>query len=162
MLTAERARELLHYDPGTGVFTWLRRTSNRIRVGDVAGALVDGYIAIGIDGASYQAHRVAWLMTHGVFPGPELDHEDGNKSNNRIANLRDAGSRENRLNMPRRSDNSSGVTGVSWHAKARKWVAQVQIDGQNIYLGLHETIEAAAHARMLASKMLGFHENHGR
>ena len=82
-LTAERLREVLHYNPETGVFTRLK-TEKNWRSGDIAGGFRAGYIQIRVDGAKYSAHRLAWLYAYGVNPIDEIDHIDGNKSNNSI------------------------------------------------------------------------------
>jgi hypothetical protein len=94
-ITAERLRQLLHYDPERGVFTWLSRPAERswntrfagTRAGTINGL---GYVVIGILGRRYKAHRLAWLYVHGEWPGRELDHINCDKSDNRIANLRPA------------------------------------------------------------------------
>lgn len=87
MLTVERLRELLDYDPETGVFRW-KEPRRKCRVGEVAGSLrKDGYVKIQVDGRFYQAHRLAWLCVYGVWPSA-IDHIDGNRANNAIANLR--------------------------------------------------------------------------
>ena len=83
-------KDLLNYDPDTGDFTWKVSTSNRVRVGQVAGTLRhDGYIRIKVNGKLYLAHRLAWFFVYGVWPVEFLDHIDQDKSNNRINNLRE-------------------------------------------------------------------------
>ena len=88
-LTAERLRERLHYDAGTGVFT-RRVGSGHARTGEMAGSVHStGYVRISIDGGKYTAHCLAWLYVHGVWPPDQIDHINGNRSDNRIANLRE-------------------------------------------------------------------------
>ena len=88
-LTPERLRELLHYDPESGFFTWLPYVGKRGRInaGDRAGCETGHKIYIGIDGGIYRAHRLAWLYVHGEWPSLVIDHIDGNPHNNNIKNL---------------------------------------------------------------------------
>ena len=88
MLEALRLRELLSYDPDTGLFRWSKNKGSK-DAGELAGCVSPkGYILIGIDGCLYLAHRLAWLYVHGEFPEKDIDHRDQDKSNNRICNLR--------------------------------------------------------------------------
>jgi len=90
MLTTDRLRELLDYDTETGLFRWKTPTNNRITVGSLAGQNhPKGYTRIGVDGAKYLAHRLAWLYVHGVWPINQIDHINRMKTDNRINNLRD-------------------------------------------------------------------------
>ena len=143
MLTQERLKELLSYDPATGVFRWRVSLSNRAPSGSVAGCIrPDGYVQIMIDGKHYLAHRLAWLYVHGEL-APQLDHADGNPSNNRISNLRPATQSQNNGNARKRSDNTSGKKGVSWHKRDKKWQSRIKHNGRQIYLGYFETAKAA-------------------
>lgn len=91
-ITLEHLRKILHYDPASGRFTWLRATSWRVRVGAVAGSVNKrlGYVVIGIGGVTYYAHRLAWLYVHGEMPSDQIDHIDGDRANNALVNLRKA------------------------------------------------------------------------
>lgn len=154
-LTLARLRELLHYDPQTGVFTWVKTTSNRAKVGAPAGGHNgNGYIRISIDGRYHYAHRLAWLWVHGDFPAAEIDHKDGDRSNNRIGNLRMAEHRENSQNQALRSTNKSGFHGVSRHANTGKWVASIHVRGKKKHLGLYAMPEAAAQAYLRAKAQM--------
>lgn len=150
LLTAERLRELLHYEPTTGLFT--RRVSRGgAKAGEVAGGLDRwDYIGIKIDGRDYAAHRLAWLYMTGEWPAHEIDHRDRCRTNNRWGNLREATRPENARNLSRRSDNVSGVPGVIWHKARGKWRAMIRRDGIGRHLGLFDSIEAAATARRAA------------
>lgn len=151
-LTQSRLKELLHYDPDTGVFTRRVQTSSRAMIGDVAGSLLpDGYRRIMIDGGKHRAHRLAWLYMTGEWPTNQLDHMNGVRDDNRIANLREATNAENKQNREISKNNRSGFMGVSWHKHTRKWVAHIQIAGSKKHLGLFTTPEAA-HAAYLAAK----------
>lgn len=154
MLTAERLRELLYYDPETGVFMWLMRTNRRIQVGDVAGSFdkAAGYVHIRLDGKLYKAHRLAWLWVYGVWPVDQIDHINTVRHDNRIANLREASNQLNGENRRRvRSDNKSGFLGVGFDTKTERLYARIQINGKSKHLGRFETPELA-HAAYLAAK----------
>jgi hypothetical protein len=101
MLTAERLRELLDYDPETGRFIWRKDhpTAKHIKAGSVAGTKNGrGYWVIGVAGAKYVAHRLAWLYVTGEWPAHLVDHENGDRLDNRFANLREATDSQNNFN----------------------------------------------------------------
>lgn len=144
-IDAERLRELMHYDPESGVFTWCVSTSHRVRASDVAGHIAGGgYRYIGIDGRTYRAHRLAWLYMAGEWPPHEIDHKDRDPSNNRLCNLRAATRSQNIANCSVRSDNTSGIKGVSWCKVKRKWRASIQVGQKPLHLGYRGTKEDAA------------------
>lgn len=152
MLTQERLQELLRYDTASGAFTWRVRTSNRVRVGGEAGCLnPKGYRGIKLDGRLYLAHRLAWLYVHGDWPIDQIDHRNGVRSDNRLANLREATSAQNKQNVAKYSNNMSGLMGVSWKASSKRWIAQIQFEGRKEHLGYFDGPEAA-HAAYLAAK----------
>jgi len=151
MLTQERLKEALQYDPDTGVFIWISKPlgikGNGIRLGSVAGSLKeDGYIRIGIDGEYFYANRLAWLYLYGEFPEAEVDHANGVRSDNRKTNLRLANIQQNRRNTKRNSLNTSGYKGVHFSKAAKKWLATIFLNGKNRHLGCFETAEVAAAA----------------
>lgn len=153
-LTAERLRELLHYDQNTGVFTRLLKTSPTSNVGDIAGYRAkDGYHAIWLCGRTYYAHRLAWLHVHGVWPAADIDHINGKRSDNRFTNLRDVPRSincQNQRSPHRRS--ASGVLGVSRNNK--RWMATIEVAGVVMYLGTYDTIESAHAAYVSAKRVL--------
>lgn len=157
ILTAERLRELLSYDPETGDLMWIIKNSFRIKVGDVAGYKdYRGCLLVRIDRRIYRAHRLAWLWTHGRWPTDEIDHIDGNPSNNRMCNLREATHALNMQNRRRATfDNKSGFLGVSWREDRKTWVARIQINGKKAHLGHFSTAEEA-HNEYLRAK----HKHH--
>lgn len=156
ILTAERAKELFDYDPHTGNFYRKVSPTNSVKVGDIAGTLTKkGYIDIGIDGERYLAHRLAWLIETGEFPKEQIDHINCVKNDNRIANLRCVSNSVNQQNKKTASNkNSSGLLGVSWMERAKKWKAQIQLNKSVIYLGLFEDKEQAHHAYVQAKRSL--------
>jgi hypothetical protein len=153
-LQLEELKKVLHYDPDTGVFTWvaLRRGGRKNNPGTVAGSKESrGYIRIRYKGTLYWAHRLAWFYMCGEWP-KQLDHIDEIKSNNRWGNLRLATHSENGQNRSHgQSNNKSGFQGVSWHSIGSRWCAQIHILGKHISLGLYDTPEEA-HEAYLAAK----------
>ena len=152
MVTQDRLKEILDYDPETGVFSW-KKTSNQIKSGSMAGsASSGGYIRFTVDGVRYSAHRLAWLYVYGEFPETDIDHVNRIRSDNRISNLRIASRVENCQNSSKRKSNSSGVVGVCWNIGHEKWQARIMHKGKSIHLGYYKTIEDAARARAEAKR----------
>ena len=153
MITPERAREALAYDPETGIVTWAIRTSNRVKIGDAAGTPDRGYLNIGLDGESYRAHNLIWLYVTGEWPEHEIDHINGVKDDNRWVNLRDRSHTINMRNIvaPLRSG-SSGFRGVSKYRK--RWRAQIKTNNKNKHLGTFDTPEEASAAYWAAKAEL--------
>jgi hypothetical protein len=163
MLTYERLREVLQYDPETGEFMWLITLSNRCAAGKVAGWLKQqkdktDYLCITIDGRKYRAARLAWFYIHGVWPSVFVDHEDRDGLNNREANLRLATNSENMRNTKAQSRNRSGVKGVSFYN--RKWIAEITVNGRRVYRKGFGSLLEAATAR--ASVVQQFHNDFSR
>jgi hypothetical protein len=147
-------REHLSYDPDTGQFHWLKKSGYNSRLDAPAGNLdPSGYIRLGFRGRAIYAHRLAIFMASGYWPQRCVDHIDGDKSNNRLSNLREVGHRTNIQNMIRPArHNTSGFLGVS--LLRGKWIAQIRANGRNHYLGRHETAEAAHEAYLDAKRRL--------
>ncbi|MCP9269869.1 HNH endonuclease [Xenorhabdus sp. XENO-1] len=142
-LTQKRLRELLRYSPETGIFTWLDNTRRGIRPNAVAGSLNNGYITIAVDGRQYRAHRLAWLHVYGKWPNKMIDHINRIKSDNRIANLREATNAENQRNVEVGKKNKSGFKGVFWEPSRRKWKARAQLNNKKYTIGRFDEIENA-------------------
>lgn len=154
MITADRLRELVHYCPETGIFTWIALTSNKVKIGDVAGSLrKDGYFRIQIDGKLHFAHRLAWLYINGNLPLKYIDHIDGNRSNNCINNLRDVDRFTNNQNIKQAQENnkSTGLLGVTKYRN--KFIAQIGINKEHKYLGCFDN-PYDAHDAYLSAKRL--------
>ncbi|HIE4429971.1 TPA: HNH endonuclease [Burkholderia multivorans] len=142
-LTAERARELLDYDPETGEFRWKVRRGKQ-RPGLLAGSVdAKGYVTIRIDYKLLFAHRVAWLIVTGEWPIFQIDHRDGDKSNNRFANLRTATNSQNQANIGLRAHNTSGIKGVSWSREKQKWEARFRCENRQYFVGYFNDIREA-------------------
>ncbi|WP_197090407.1 HNH endonuclease [Cupriavidus basilensis] len=148
-LTADRVRELLDYEPETGVFTWKPRPAGHRRS--------SGYVSIHIDGCEIKAHQLVWFLAYGAWPETLIDHINGNPSDNRLKNLRDGSSKLNAENQRRaKATNQAKLLGVSWHKKNAKWQAGITANGKKYYLGTFDTAEEA-HAVYLEAKRR-FHE----
>lgn len=148
-LTAARLRELLDYDPLTGLFT---RKRGRGKGVPTLGTLHHtGYRFLGVDGVTHLAHRLAVLHVTGALPDGDIDHRDLNKSNNRFANLRPCDDSSNQANIARKSDNTSGYKGVCWNAKSGKWQAGIKRAGRSSHLGLFNCPVAAHLAYVVAA-----------
>lgn len=178
-ITPEIVRELLHYDPETGIFTWRERgehwfstkgahtawNSRRagVRAGSVWSDPRQGYQCrqIKILKKLCKEHRLAWLYMAGDPIPDQLDHRDRDGTNNRWDNLRPATPTENSRNRSRRVTSASGVTGVSWRKEAGKWRARCMLDGVYRHLGSFTDInEAAAVVQAFRAKH-GFDPAHG-
>jgi len=167
ILTQEWIKELVHYNPNTGVFTWIKKPSsrsNRIKVGEAAGftSKVNGYTEIGIRNKTYKIHRLAFLYMTGLMPEHQVDHINHVKDDNRWCNLRLVTNAENQKNTTRNKNNTSGVLGVNWRKDRSKWRAQIMVDGINKELGSYVYFILACIARKQAEVEYGFHENHGK
>jgi len=173
-IDAKNARDLLAYSPETGVLTWRRRDKSRFKnerdavawnsryAGTEAGTRhCRGYIIVRIDGCHILAHRLIWLIVHGDLPA-QIDHINGVRTDNRLTNLRSVDALENQKNLRRPKNNKSGVIGVCWDSTKRKWLAQIKVERRNRFIGLFDSLEDAAAARLSAQKLHGFHQNHGR
>ena len=161
-LTQARLKELLSYDPETGIFRW-RVTRGKAKVGAVAGSGSGiGYKQITVDGEKYLVHRLAYLYVYGQWPVEQIDHVNGIRSDNRIDNLRVVNRYEQRQNEKRRRTNTSGVTGVCWDKQNKRWRAEIKVNGKRKHLGIFKTFYHAMKARRQAEKDYGFHPNHGK
>lgn len=157
MLSHSRLTEVLFYDRQNGQFLWVQPSSNRVKVGQVAGGKnLRGYVHVNLDGRRYAAHRLAWFFCYEKWPVNVIDHIDGDPSNNRIENLRDVTQQQNTRNLKLSKNNNSGFNGVSWSAAHKKWTAHIMINGRSIYLGAYPSAEAAADARARRDQVLGF------
>jgi len=172
--------QLLDYDPSTGALRWKLRDVSLFEASETrsaahvaalwnsryAGTLAlhgisaNGYREGHLLGDTVKSHRVIWKMLHGTEP-PQIDHEDGNRANNSERNLCAATNSTNTKNAKKRTDNTSGVVGVTWYPHERKtgkWLAKIK--GQ--HLGMFDKFDDAVDARRAAEVKYDFHPNHGR
>jgi hypothetical protein len=158
---AKTLRNILNYDPETGILSWRKRpiehfaangpwkTWNIKYAGKRAGAIAlrGKYINISLtmNGRRYTplAHRVAWAIMTGEWPAYEIDHSNGNGTDNRWDNLRQATRGQNCQNTHRRKDNVSGFKGVHWNSSRRKWTTRVRVSGKSIHIGFFAEAEDA-------------------
>jgi len=153
MITKEIVLDRLDFDAEKGIFTWKRFMGGSAKAGSVAGSLdTKGYIQICIKKKLYLAHRLVWLITHGVWPDHHIDHIDMNPLNIKPSNLRKCSHSQNHQNTKVRSDSSSGVTGVSFSKLSGKWLAYINVSGKRYRLGLFECMDDAIKARVKAKE----------
>lgn len=155
-LTFKFVSELLEYDAETGVLTWKGRGHRGRRAGRFHRRT--GYLLIGIRVGgvrkSYKAHRLAWLLGHGKWPDGSIDHRSGMKTDNRLENLREATTRQSARNRGRGRNNTSGVQGVHWHRRDRRWIARIRLDRRRVHLGSFTEFSEAVVARLEAEQRL--------
>jgi hypothetical protein len=146
MLTLNRLKELVRYEPDTGHFVSLGNSSRR-KAGLIMGSpRPDGYLSLGVDKRTYLGHRLAFFYMTGRWPTREIDHIDRDRMNNRWDNLREATGTQNQANRGMQSNNTSGYRGVSWDKSRQKWAVRTQYKGSVKTLGRHDTPEEAARA----------------
>jgi HNH endonuclease/AP2 domain len=146
-ISRELLKELLRYDPKTGLFYW-NCARPKIRVGQVAGTRKHhkGYVIIEILSQAYAAHRLAWFYMTGVWPTEHIDHVNKNKSDNRFDNLREATRAQNRANS--KTLNKHGLKGVYFHKwlKEKPYEARITSERKQRSLGCFATPEEAHEA----------------
>lgn len=159
-ITLEQLKELLAYDPKTGLFTW--RVSGHKRLKDrQAGWMLKGYLMITVARQRFAAHRLAWFYVTGNWPRHHIDHIDRNPLNNAFSNLREASNAQNMRNAAG-WNNTSGVKGVTWDRSKGKWYAYITVNGKMKALGRYDTLEDAAEVRRAAAeKYHGEFARHG-
>lgn len=165
--TLDRIKQELRYDSDTGYLYRLRPVKGHT-FGTPTGSLGKTkhgktYVGVMLDYKRYLAHRLIWVLVYGRWPadGMEIDHIDGDGSNNKLSNLREVPHVDNQKNQRRMSTNTSGCTGVSWRKERQRWSAKMYKGKSTIYLGLFKTFEEAVAARKAAEIRYGFHPNHG-
>lgn len=164
-------RQTVEYDLETGIFRWKNRPvemfnedgrggrkgnaarwNSRFAGKQINNKNADGYIQICILGKFYMASRVAWFLVNGEWPDCEIDHINGEVSDNRLINLRQATRSLNCANRSILKSNTSGHKGVGWHKAVNKWVAKIGVDGKEIYLGAFSSKDDAIAAYTTAAQ----------
>ncbi|MER9176684.1 HNH endonuclease [Mesorhizobium sp. M0955] len=160
MMTIARIASRLIYDAGTGLFTWARREEtdryakswNGRWAGKSAGTInYLGYVYLHMEGHDILAHRAAWAVHYGRLPEGQIDHINGDPSDNRIENLREATQSQNNANQGLKVTNTSGHRGVTWNKRRRKWQAQIQLDKRHRVIGHFDSLEDASIAYQSAA-----------
>jgi len=158
-------QERFDYDPATGVLVWRNPSRNNAHMkGKQAGCVsADGYRSVYVNGVSYLAHRLIWVLVYGEDPGQlEVDHKDRVRDNNSLDNLRLATMQQQCWNQGQKEGTSSSFKGVSWHAASGGWSARIRVDRGERHLGIFDTQEEAAAAVEQAATYRGdFHPNSG-
>ena len=159
----KRLKELLHYDPITGIFTRKKCTALRHTEGEIVGtpAKKGAYLKCGIDNKEYLLHRLAVLYMTGETPKGQVDHINHNGLDNSWNNLRVVLPKLNQQNMSISKANSSGITGVSFDKNRNKWIAQIYTNGKT-YLKRFTTKFGAIRQRLRWNQEFKFHNNHGK
>jgi hypothetical protein len=166
MLTQEKLKSFINYDPNAGIFTrigYLDRWNNFVVKNKVLSTLSnEGYLIISIQGKRYKAHRLVFLymFNTNISDDFEVDHIDGNRGNNKLDNLKLADRCINMKNKSLYSNNTTNVIGVC--KSGNRYRARINVDGKRISLGLFDTIEEAAKVRLEFEQKLNYSENHGR
>ena len=142
------ARSLFNYCPTTGSLTWAQNRG-KARIGKLAGTVdKDGYIRVRFNNRFHSAHRLCWLHFYGNWPSLVIDHINGDPSDNRICNLREATVAQNQWNLRRKPN------GVFWHKKNKKWTVSIGANGRLHHFGSFDSIESATEAAIKARKEL--------
>ncbi len=162
-LTQEELKRLLHYDPETGLFTWLGNKGSRGKAGATAGHKNkgNGYINMVVNKERYNGHQLAFLYMTGMLAPVHTDHINGIRHDNRWCNLRPVTAFVNHKNRRKHKSNKSGINGVCWLKNMNKWQVQIRYNYKTVHLGLFSCKIDAVAARLRANKDYGFHENHG-
>jgi hypothetical protein len=158
-LTQEHLKELLLYNPQTGVFTWRVHRGGKATAGSVAGSKdTHGYVQILVHKHPHRAHRLAWLYMTGDWPKDSIDHRNRIRSDNRWANLRDVTPAINAENTSVARSRVGRMLGTMYHShlKLNPWEARITVKGRREYLGHYKTVEEA-HAAYMEAK-IKFHE----
>ena len=151
-ITQSRLHELFDYKDGNLI--WKVAKAAKLKVGDIAGYLdICGYIVIGVDYKIYRAHRLIYLYHNGYLP-LYLDHIDGNRSNNKIDNLRSATISQNQMNRKLSTRNTSGTKGVVWDKRSKRWVVRVVAESKEYFFGYFEDKELAKSVAIKATNKI--------
>lgn len=164
-MTQKELKQLVSYDKSTGIFTWIKSNKyTKYNEGKEVGGIdkSTGYKTAFINGKKYRQHRLAWLYVYGEMPKQLIDHINHDRADNRICNLREVNRSENSRNQKIAKNNTSGIMGVYYLKKTKRWYAQIRIYGKLNHLGYFKNKVDAIKARKDAEKKNNFHKNHGQ
>lgn len=153
MITQDYLKSILHYDKNTGMFTWIKSSNRKIRLGVEAGWMdsSSGYKRMKLLGKTYLQHRLAWLYSYGTWPSKEIDHIDGDVLNNSLTNLRDVYHYENMKN--KKGHRGGRLFGCYFDKVNNKWKAQLIFNKKRIFIGRYD-LEKTAHEAYISMKWL--------
>ncbi len=154
-LAHARLKELLHYDPKTGLFTWLDVSPNRYaKNGHRAGTVhPSGYLVISINCQRYYGSNLAWFYMTGHWPKAEIDHKNRNRGDDRFSNLREATAQQNGFNKVRQ--NTSGVPNVTvFKDRTKKYKVTFWVGKRSMSYGYFYTLAEAKATRDRIAKQL--------
>jgi hypothetical protein len=155
-----RLRELFSYNCETGCITRNVSAGSSVAGSQVVSKSAHGYVRTKVDGEFIAGHRLAWALHYGEFPSLDLDHINGEKTDNRISNLREATRSQSQINRGQMRNNTSGFKGVNWNASEGKWMARCAAQGKRKHLGYFENLSDAVAAYQSAAKII--HGNYAR
>ncbi len=157
-ITQDFLKSLFEYDPLTGIVTWKEGRSNMVKGSRVGCKNGSGYLIVTINSKSYRLHRIIWVYMFSTIPKNfHIDHTNGNKTDNRLSNLRLVTNKQNQENRPAPINSSSGYRGVTWHKSYKKWMARICSNKKRITIGFFDTSEEAYEAYKKAAKNLYTH-----
>jgi hypothetical protein len=171
----EYLKQCFDYNEGTGLLAWKTRPAAHFKSESQSRAFnkqfagkpalnalsCTGYRHGALDMKVTKAHRIIWKLKTGK-DAEQVDHINGDKTDNSWENLRDVGYFENTRNVAKSSSNTSGAVGVGWMESKNCWRASIKSFGKSIHIGTFKRFEDALAARKKAERSLGFHPNHGR
>ena len=144
-ISIERIRGLFDYNPFTGVVTRRKYLASNAQVGAIVGSInSDGYLARDVDERSIKVHRLCWAHYYGAWPDGQVDYRNSIRTDNCIANLREATNQQNQFNRGATKRNKHGLRGVQF--RDSRWVARIRAGGKQIHLGSFKTKEEASAA----------------
>lgn len=165
-ITQEILKEYLFYDPITGYFTWIKQSARNIFPGFRAGTLQQTvwgktYIKIKLLHVQYFSHRLAFIYMTGLDTDLQVDHINGDGTDNRWVNLRLVTHQDNGKNQKKHSNNTSGISGINFDRYWNKWLVRISINQKVKNLGYYDNLFDAACVRKSAELKHSYHSNHG-
>lgn len=159
-----RQRPMSHFKTEKEHKRWNKRhASNKAGCMYYPKKSVEGYLRVVVNSKWLLVHRVVWMMHFSEIPeGKEIDHINGVGNDNRIENLRLVSNLENKKNKPKYKNNKSGITGVNWESKSKKWRARANDNGKRFTVYLGHDLDEAERIMIEHRIILGYHQNHGR
>ena len=156
-LTQKDVQHIWNYDPNTGIFTWKNPSGKRVKPNQQASTVMkDGYVMLVYKNVHYLAHRIAFLYMVGYCPENQIDHRDRKRNNNKWKNLRELTPTCNIRNSGMCIDNTSGVKGVYWSKKMKKWTSAIGVKKSLKHLGCFDSFQEAVYHRLAAEQCLNW------